>query len=142
MTKSDTILKSEKQYETFLIENIEEVSLNCGWGGIERIERQYVLPLKNGRIICDLMIWHKDGTGTCIEVKTGKNNRNDDLMGLGQLMFYGSIMEEYLENMPRMVLVCPKLKQELWQVVKRFNIPIDLLELTNDKCIYLRNGTR
>ena len=39
------------------------------WGDIKRVERQYILPISNGKIIADIAIWHTDGTGTFIEVK-------------------------------------------------------------------------
>lgn len=136
------IKKTEKEYETFILENIDIISENCKWGDIKNIERQYRIPLKNGYIVADIMIWHKDGSGTCIEIKTGRNNRNDDLTAIGQLLFYGLITEHSLVNMPRLVLATTKIKSELWDVSKRFGLPIDFLEVTDDKCIYLSNGTR
>lgn len=140
MTENDTILKSEKIYEQHLLKNIDYINKMCGWGKIKRIENQFVINLKKGRIITDVMIWHEDGSGTSIEIKTSKNNRNDDLTGLSQLMLYGYVMEKTLTRMPRLVLVLPKIKPELWSLIKRFNLPINLLEFTEDKCIYLSNG--
>jgi RecB family endonuclease NucS len=140
MKEIDEILKSEKIYEQHLLANIDYASEMCKWGKIKRIENQFVINLKKGRIISDVMIWHEDGTGTCIEIKTSKNNRNDDLTGLSQLMLYGDVMEKTLTKMPRLVLVLPKIKPELYSVIKRFNLPINLLELTEDKCTYLPNA--
>jgi len=146
MTECDTILKKEKiterEFELFLLDNINIVSKNCHWGKITRIERQCSMAFNDGAIRCDIMLWHEDGTGTCIEVKMGHNNRNDDLMGLGQLLFYGLCIEKRLTNKPRLVLVCPNIKNSLWDIIKAYNLPICLLELTDDKCIYLSNGTR
>tara|TARA_R110000803_G_scaffold38148_1_gene82370 strand:+ start:228 stop:647 length:420 start_codon:yes stop_codon:yes gene_type:complete len=133
--------KSEKELEDFFIDNIHDLADHCKWGEIERIERQFVIPLKKGRIIADVMVWHKDGTGTCIEIKTGNNNRNDDLTAIGQLLFYGNIMEHSLGAMPRLILVSPSIKDESYTTVQRFNLPINFLGLTNDKCIYLSNVT-
>jgi len=96
----------------------------------------------DGMIRCDLLLWHEDGTGTCIEVKTGANNRNDDLTAIGQLLFYGKCIEKKLTNKPRLVLVCPRIKSGIWEIIKEYNLPICLLEVTEDKCIYLSNGTR
>jgi len=140
--KRHSIKKREKDYETFIIENIDLISESCRWGDIVKIERQYVIPIDNGRIIADIMIWHKDGTGTCIEVKTGENNRNDYLTGISQLLFYGLITEHSLKNMPRLVLASPKIKNIAWDVVKKFNLPVNFLEVTENKCIYLSNGTK
>ena len=95
MTENDTILKSEKIYEQHLLKNIDYINKMCGWGKIKRIENQFVINLKKGRIITDVMIWHEDGSGTSIEIKTSKNNRNDDLTGLSQLMLYGYVMENF-----------------------------------------------
>lgn len=145
MTKSDTILKkgfSEKEFEGYLVENIHDIAENCRWGEIKKVDRQCSMRFNDGRIRCDVMLWHKDGTGTCIEVKTGNNNRNDDLTGLSQLLFYGISIEKKLSNAPRLVLVTPKIKNILWQVIKKYDLPICLLELTEDKCIYLSNGSQ
>ena len=131
------LTKKESIYEDFFLSNINRIANECNWGDIKRIENQFMIPLKQGKIIADAMIWHTDGTGTCIEIKTGKNNRNDDLTGLSQLLFYGYISEKTLSNLPRLVLVMPKIKSELYEVIKRFNLPINLLELTDDRCIYL-----
>jgi len=35
-----------------------------------------------------------------------------------------------------------EIKSELWDVSKRFGLPINFLEVTDNKCIYLSNGTR
>jgi len=132
----------EKELEDYFIDTIEHISESCYWGEIERFERQYILPIKNGRIIADVMIWHKDGTGTCVEIKTGTNNRNDDLMGISQLLLYGTVMEELLTKLPRLVLVRPEISPLTFTMIERFNLPIALLQLTDNKCIYLSNGTK
>jgi hypothetical protein len=137
-----TSTKSEKELEDFFIQNIEEISNSCKWGEIERFERQFRIKLKEGFIVADVMIWHKDGSGTCVEIKTLSNNRNNDLTGIAQLLFYGNIMEQSLGNLPRLVLVAPNIKDECFSTVKRFNLPISFLGLTENKCIYLSNGTK
>ena len=136
------VYKSEKELEDFFIENIEEISNSCKWGEIERFERQYQIPLKKGRIIADVMIWHKDGTGTCIEIKNTNRDRNAYLTGIAQLLFYGNVMEHSLTKMPRLVLVAPTIKDECYSTAKKFNLPISFLGLTENKCIYLSNGTK
>jgi RecB family endonuclease NucS len=142
LTKSDTLLKkSEKEHEDFLLDNIDYISECCLWGEIVRIERQFRITLSQGCVIADIMLWHKDGTGTCIEVKTGKNNRNDDLMGLSQLLFYGFIMENSLQNMPRLVLATPTIKGEIFAVIQKYNLPISILNYSENKCIYLGYGS-
>ena len=134
------LIKKEAVYEQFFLDNINTIAEQCSWGKIKRIESQFTIPLKRGKIIADTMIWHEDGSGTCIEIKTSKNNRNDDLTGLSQLLFYGFITEKSLSNLPRLVLVMPKIKSKLYEVINRFNLPINLLELTDDRCVYLPHG--
>lgn len=139
--KCNTILKKEKELETLLVENIEYISECCGWGKIKRCERQYFIPLKKGRMIADVMLWHKDGSGTCIELKSLRRGRNTDLNAIGQLLFYGGVMETKLKYMPRLVFAAPIIKVEFLSVLKRFDIPINLLQLTDDRCVYLNHGT-
>jgi len=88
------------------------------------------------------MIWHKDGTGTCIEIKNTNRDRNSYLTGIAQLLFYGNVMEHSLTKMPRLVLVAPTIKDECYSTAKKFNLPISFLGLTENKCIYLSNGTK
>jgi RecB family endonuclease NucS len=143
MTEYDTLLKSsEKEQEDYILEHIDYISEMCGWGDVLRVERQLHVPLKTGRVVIDIMIWHKDGSGTAIEIKTGNNNRNDDMMGIGQLLFYGYVLESRLTKLPRLVLAMPSLKQELVDVIRKFNVPISILNYSSDKCIYLQNGTK
>lgn len=140
LTLSDTLLKKESEYEDFFIYHIHEIAEIVGWPEIDRIEKQFRITLKKGAIVCDIMLWHTDGTGTCIEIKMGNNNRNDDLMGIGQLLFYGKIMKESLSKLPRLVLVSPEIKTETFSVIKEFNLPLSLMRFNEGKCIYLSNG--
>ena len=140
LTISDSTLKKESEYEEFFAHHINSLCDILGWGKPVRIKRQFVIPIESGRIMADAMIWHEDGTGTCIEIKTGNNNRNDDLTAIGQLLFYGKIMKSRLGNMPRLVLVRPEIKPEMWSIIKEFNLPLALLKFNEGQCIYLSNA--
>lgn len=45
-----------------------------------------------------------------------------------------------LNNMARLVIAAPVINKDLYEVVKRFKLPINLLMVDGDRCIYLGNG--
>jgi hypothetical protein len=130
----------EKDVEDHIISNIHEISENCMWGEIKRIETQFVIPLKNSKIRADIMIWHTDGTGTVIEVKKSETHRSQNLSAIGQALFYGRVMEKTLTKMPRMVVASNEISRELYDVIHRFKLPINLLMVDNDRFIYLSSN--
>jgi hypothetical protein len=132
--------EKEIELQKHIIDNINDIAENCMWGEIDKIKEQYVVSKPNGRLIADIMIWHKDGTGTVIEVKRSSTNRNDILTAISQCLFYGAIMESALKVMPRLVIATPKIDTDTYNVIKRFNLPINLLMVDFDRCIYLGNG--
>lgn len=131
--------EKEIELQNHIVENINDIAENCFWGKITRIETQYVIPKVNGRIIADIMLWHEDGTGTVIEVKRSNTNRNVILTAISQSLFYGMLMESSLKNMPRLVIAMPKINADVYNLIKKFNLPINLLMVDNDRCIYLGN---
>jgi RecB family endonuclease NucS len=131
--------EKEIELQNHIIENINDIAENCMWGEIERFKQQYAISKVNGRLIADIMIWHKDGTGTVIEVKRSSTNRNDILTAISQCLFYGTIMESALKVMPRLVIATPKIDTDTYNVIKRFNLPINLLMVDFNRCIYLGN---
>lgn len=131
--------EKEIELQNHIIENINDIAENCMWGEIEQFKQQYAISKVNGRIIADIMIWHKDGTGTVIEVKRSSTNRNDILTAISQCLFYGTIMESALKFMPRLVIATPKIDTDTYSVIKRFNLPINLLMVDFNRCIYLGN---
>lgn len=145
MTTKDLIpqydfIGKEKDLEDYILENINEISNNCKWGDILRIERQFQVPIAQGKVIIDIMIWHKDGTGTAIEVKRSKTNRNDILAGIGQCLSYALKLESALDNAPRLVIAAPVINDDLYRIVNKFKLPINLLMVDGHRCIYLGNG--
>lgn len=128
----------EKDIEDHILENIHDIANNCLWGDIIRVERQFMIPISTGgKIIADIMVWHADGTGTAIEVKRTKTNRNDLLTAIGQSLFYGLKMEQSLGHIARMVVAAPEINKDLHDVIIRFKLPICLLMVDGDRCIYL-----
>ena len=127
----------EKDLEQHFLDNIYDISKMCGWGDIIRFENQFRINFGKNCIILDVMIWHKDGTGTCIEIKTGKHNRNDLLTGVSQLLSYGYKTKFSLGKRPRLVLITPQIEREVNGVIKEYNLPIDMLMIDADRCVYL-----
>jgi RecB family endonuclease NucS len=145
MTTKDLIpqydfIGKEKDLEEYILENVNEISNNCQWGEILRIERQFQVPIAQGKVIIDIMIWHKDGTGTAIEVKRSKTNRNDILAGIGQCLSYSLKLESALDNAPRLVIAAPVINDDLYRIINKFKLPINLLMVDGHRCIYLGNG--
>jgi hypothetical protein len=127
----------ESLLETSIYENITEISANCFWGDIKSIERQYVIRASGKSIIADLFLFHTNGTGTLIEVKTCNKNRNNDLAAIGQLLFYGDKIEKRLGYMPRLVFAAPIINFDVHDVVKKYKLPINFLMFDIDRCVYL-----
>ncbi len=131
-----TFTGKETDLESHLIDNLSDISLSCGWGEVSTFKRQYTIPMSKGRIRLDLMLWHPDGTGTAIECKTGNTNRNDLLTGMSQLLFYGVVLEFSLKHLPRLVLATPTFSQIVQSTIQRFALPINLLTVDGDRCVY------
>lgn len=148
-TKSKNVLKKgtfdplfdfvgkEKDVELHIIDNIHEIAKHCNWGEVVRIERQFMIRYGKGSICADIMVWHKDGSGTVIEVKRTKTNRNDTLAAIGQVLAYGYKVKEVLTNRPRLVISSPEINEELYRVIQEYKLPIDLLMIDGDRAIYL-----
>ena len=127
----------ERDLEAHIVENIHDIASACGWGDIIRIEEQFTVQLVGQRVIADVMLWHSDGTGTLIECKTGKTNRNDLLMGIGQVLFYGANLQAALGCMPRLVIASPYISPYVNDTIRTFNLPICLLGVDGDQCTYI-----
>lgn len=128
---------SEKDFEFHLIDNLNDISQSCGWGEVKRWEQQFTMRQDNTRVIADLMLWHTDGTGTVIECKKSKTNRNDILAAIGQVLFYGTFLKARLSNRPRLVIAAPSIPFSIYSVIQEFKLPINLLIVDGDKCTYL-----
>jgi hypothetical protein len=128
---------SENDLELNIIDDLQEISDNCKWGEIIRYQQQFTLKYKKGRIVTDIFIWHKDGTGTLIEVKKNKTNRNDLLTAISQILFYGNIIERKLKFKPRFVIAINELNEDIYDLINEYNLPINLLMYDKNRCVYL-----
>ena len=130
---------SEKDIEQHLFDNIHEVISNCGLPEIARVEQQYTINLKHGRMIADIMIWHTDGTGTVIEVKKSQSQRTTILMAISQLLLYGIMIKDALGATPRMIVASERIDPELFVVVDTYKLPISFLMCDGDRFVFKPN---
>lgn len=128
---------SEKDIENHIFDNIIDISLNCGWGEIEKAQQQLHASFVGGRIIVDISIIHKDNTATIIEVKNNKRNRIDVFSAIGQLLFYTNKLGLLWGAKPRMVIAMPEIDYEIYKTIKDYRLPICFLMVDGNRCIYL-----
>lgn len=137
MAKTNFIhVGSEKDIEMHLIDNLDDISKNCFWGSVRTYHRQLRLEIFDSNPICDLMIWHHDGTGTVVEVKKYKSDLWQSY-AIGQVLMYGEIIRAKLNEYPRMVICSDYISPLLKLTVKQNKLPIRLLELDGDKAFYI-----
>lgn len=127
---------SEKEIESHIIDNIIEISNGCFWGGIKKWKSQYRIEGGTCSGICDIMIWHKDGSGTLVEVKKFKSV-NYLLSSIGQIILYGEIINANLGQLPRLVIACDHIPEIVKKIVKLHTPSIKLLELKGDRVEYI-----
>lgn len=127
---------AEKDFEQYVVENIDELAFYCGWGDVARVKTQFILPYKNGKPRCDVMVWHKDGTGTIIECKIGGRN-GWMLAAIGQCLFYREMCHFKLKEYPRIVLASNDISAEVYSVISSYKLPINLMQIDAGKVIYV-----
>ncbi len=126
----------EKDIELHLIENISAISENCKWGEITKFQKQLQLQIRGKKPICDLMVWHKNGTGTVIEVKKFKGDLWQS-HAIGQVLMYGEVLRANLGEYPRMVICSDYISPLVKLIIKSQNLPIKTLEIDGDKVTYI-----
>ena len=99
-------------FEDYIISNIDEISHNSGGGEVARCERQYTISYGRNRARLDIMLWHKDGTGTCIEVKHSNITRNNMFNTIGQVLLYRHLVKYKLGEFPRVVILSNEI--DIW----------------------------
>lgn len=127
---------SEKDIENHLIDNIHEISSGCFWGDIKRFKPQFQIGGIGCRAICDVMIWHNDGTGTVVEVKKYKSLHHL-ISSIGQIILYGELIHAILGQYPRLVIACDHIPQIVKHIVKLNTPSIKLLELNGNRVEYI-----
>lgn len=127
----------EADVENHIIDNIHIISEKCGWGEIVKYKQQFHFSYDTGRVIVDIMIWHNDGTGTLIETKSTGRDKIDVFAAIGQCLFYGDRFYDLFGVEPRLVIATPHISPDIYKTIKRRKLPISLLMIDGDRCVYL-----
>lgn len=127
----------EKDICKYFTENMEYIALECKWDKVRNYKEEYVLLTKHGRIQVDCMIWHDNGTGTIIEFKANKiKNTAWGLSAIGQILYYGSMVEMILGKLPRMVIASNEITTALKFIIKQYKLPIQLMQIDGEEVSY------
>lgn len=138
-TKRDTIYNfvgSESDITDYIVESIQEIADGCKWSEIDFVKREISLPsgtTKNNR--CDLLLWHKDGTGTLIEVKKYKDD-NYMVGAIGQVLMYAELCLIKYGNYPRIVIASDYIPTVLKSIIKSNKLPIKTMQIDGEKVTY------
>jgi RecB family endonuclease NucS len=127
----------EKDLEDYILDNIDLISEKCGWGKVANVDRQRTIRFGKSRIIIDLLVVHEDNTSTIIEVKKSSGNRNDIIGGIGQVLFYSTMLETLIHVNSRLVIISSEFSLLVNSTINKFQLPIDLIMVDGDRCIYL-----
>jgi len=128
---------SEKDIEAHIMDNIHDISRECGWGEIKEVHQQFNATYGSGRIRVDIALIHKDNTATIIEVKASGKSRVEIFGAIGQSLFYGKKLKNFWGAIPRMVVASSQFDYDLYEMTKDYNLPICFLMVDGDRCIYL-----
>lgn len=130
---------NESEFETNLLEHIEEIRLALRLPLIEAVGRQKQIRLSDdSQIIMDIVVRHTDGTATIFEVKKYNNKyphtgTANQVQAIGQLLLYASVFEAETGIRPRLVMADNKIFKRTLYVFSETKLPITLLELQKDR---------
>jgi len=122
---------NETDIELHIAENIDDIAKGCFWGEISHFKTQFCFPVGNNRKHCDIILWHKDGTGTVIEVKKYRNI-NEQVYSIGQILMYAELSKALLGFYPRLVIASDFIHPMLKSIIKGQNLPIKTLQVDGD----------
>jgi len=128
----------EKRFEKYIYNDLSDICNNLGYADIKKAEMQHVIKTANYKIIPDIMIWHKDGTGTIFEVKVTNSNNpqtspNEQIKSIGQLLLYRSVIKEKYGEFPRVFLITDQLFEKTFHIFADNDLPVGLIEIQNDR---------
>lgn len=127
---------NEKSIELHITENLHDIAAGCFWSDISHFRNQYCFPLRDNRMFCDIFIWHKDFTGTVIEVKKYRSI-SEQIYSIGQVLLYAELTKSLLGNYPRLVIASDFIHPMLKAVIKGQKLPIKTLQVDGDIVEYL-----
>ena len=142
--RNQTFIGDEKKFQKYIVERIDEICKNLGLPNIKYIETQKVIEAVDIKIIPDIYIVHKDGTGTIFEVKcsndkNGHTSANEQVKAIGQLLLYRNVVKMTRNNFPLVYMVSDKIFNRTLSAFYENNLPIGLIEIQNDRVFVPRN---
>lgn len=129
---------NESQFESNIIEHLEEI---CGFldlPGIKAVHRQRQIRANGFQIIIDIIVRHIDDTVTIFEVKK-VNSKNPttgtyaQVQGIGQLLLYQNMYKAKTNVNPRLVLIDNKIYERTLFAFSGHELPITLVEFQKDR---------
>lgn len=123
---------SEKDIQNHIVDNIQNICEKCFFGEVRKTQTNFKLKSSGNSGIYDILVYHKNGTGTLIEVKKYVNDMYL-LSAIGQILYYSELCKINLGEYPRLVIASNYIPDSVRAVIKSNKLPIRLLELDGDK---------
>ena len=128
----------EKDYEKFIVNNIEDICDGLNLPKIETIKQQPRYNLEMFSIRPDIIVYHVDGTYSVFEIKCSRNKYPSEgaynqAQAIGQLLLYKSVLKEINGASPRMFLVDQKIYTRTVCVFSEMQLPITLIEVQGNR---------
>lgn len=129
---------SEYDFESNVIEHIDEICKFLDLPDIESVHRQRQIRASDFQIKMDIVIRHIDQTATIFEVKkasekhpaTGTSNQ---MSAIGQLLLYQNVFEMRTGGKPRLVLIDNKIYERTLLAFAGNDLPITLIDFQKDR---------
>ena len=132
----------EKDFEGYIINNLSEIFNHVKIPAIKSIARQKAIQLQEVHPRNDIVVEHIDNTVSIIEVKSVNSRyplqgRIEQAKAIGQLLYYESCFEVKHKVKPRLFLFDTKIYRNTYLVVLEHKLPISLVEIQNDRVLFL-----
>lgn len=135
----------EKDFEENVLANIDLICDCLNLPDIKAVDGQKMISAGGFFIKPDIMVRHIDGTMTVFEVKkanekhpsTGTSNQ---MNAVGQLLLYGNVLSEIIDNKVRLALIDNKIYYRTFCAFLNNHLPITLLDFQKDRLFVPYNG--
>ena len=129
---------NEKEFESNILEHIEEINEFLGLPEISSIHRQRQIRVMGVQVKMDIVLRHIDQTATIIEVKKVNNKNshtgtNNQMQAIGQLLLYQNLFKAKTGGKPRLVLIDNKIYERTMLAFLGNNLPITLVDFQKDR---------
>ncbi len=99
--------------------------------GVVQLNSNYVLS-RGARV--DLFVKCEGGNNYLVEIKNPAYGQNETMGAIGKLLFYSTVFPEA----NKMVLVSTLYERAFNEVIKKYNLPIDFVLVTEDKTYLMK----